>query len=135
MLTIYDSNTTCNFAGFVGNKKLTFRAKGAWIVRSFPGCFNPPHTHPDSDFSCAGFLKTPDWEEEHKIDEKNDDVEGGNLEFIYGNPNGFIDTSYRIRPEVGDIYFFPANLLHTVYPFRTNGERRSFSVNFKLDTD
>ena len=34
-----------------------------------------------------------------------------------------------MKPRVGDFYVFPAHLHHCVYPFKTKGERRSFSVN------
>jgi len=40
-----------------------------------------------------------------------------------------------VKPEVGDFYLFPSWLAHQVYPFRSDGERRSmaFNVHFKLD--
>ena len=37
-----------------------------------------------------------------------------------------------VKPRVGDFYVFPAELFHCVYPFKTKGERRSFSVNFSF---
>jgi len=133
MISTYDRWTDTHFSDIINNKKdFVIQAKGAWIVQSYPGCFNPPHTHPDCDFSCVGYLRLPPWSAEHEKNAANGDVEGGNLEFIYGMPNGFNCTSMKIRPVVGDIYFFPANLLHTVYAFKTPGERRSFSINFKL---
>jgi len=33
------------------------------------------------------------------------------------------------QPEVGDIFMWPADLLHTVYPFLGDGIRRSCSFN------
>ena len=33
-------------------------------------------------------------------------------------------------PDEKDIYFFPAQLSHQVYPFKSNIERVSVSVNF-----
>ena len=36
-------------------------------------------------------------------------------------------------PKVGNWYLFPANLRHTVYPFRCDGERRSFSINMSTN--
>jgi len=56
------------------------------------------------------------------------------------NPNGCIALSHGsaqftspavklITPEIGKFVFFPNYLLHTVYPFKGPGERRSFSFN------
>ncbi len=43
---------------------------------------------------------------------------------------------YNIEPKVGDFYFFPNYLLHTVYPFNgTNEERRSISFNALIDNE
>ena len=39
-----------------------------------------------------------------------------------------------VVPKVGDFYFFPNYLMHTVYPFRdTKEERRSISFNATID--
>ena len=41
---------------------------------------------------------------------------------------------YEIKPEVGDFYFFPHYVMHTVYPFKgTEEERRSISFNATID--
>ncbi len=36
------------------------------------------------------------------------------------------------QPKVRDFYLFPSYLMHTVYPFKTPGERRSFSLNINV---
>ena len=42
--------------------------------------------------------------------------------------------NFKIKPKVGDFYFFPNYLMHTVYPFKdTKEERRSISFNAKID--
>ena len=44
------------------------------------------------------------------------------------------ESTYNIRPEVGDFYFFPNYMMHTVYPFKdTKDERRSISFNAFVD--
>ena len=41
---------------------------------------------------------------------------------------------YEITPQVGDFYFFPNYLMHTVFPFKnTDEERRCISFNCKID--
>ena len=49
----------------------------------------------------------------------------------------FLSTcTVRIEPKVGDFYFFPHYMMHTVYPFTdTNEERRSVSFNAMIDQE
>ena len=54
----------------------------------------------------------------------------GHIQFAHGTPSGYSQTNFMVKPQVGDFYIFPAELFHCVYPFKTKGERRSFSVNF-----
>ena len=43
-------------------------------------------------------------------------------------------STVRIKPKVGDFYFFPHYMMHTVYPFTdTDEERRSVSFNATVD--
>ena len=40
----------------------------------------------------------------------------------------------KFKPEVGNFYFFPNYMMHTVYPFTgTDEERRSISFNAVID--
>ena len=46
------------------------------------------------------------------------------------------ESTYIVTPKVGDFYFFPNYLMHTVYPFSgTNEERRSVSFNASIDDE
>ena len=36
------------------------------------------------------------------------------------------------KPQIGDLYIFPSWLSHQVYPFRSEGERRSMAFNIHL---
>ena len=43
-------------------------------------------------------------------------------------------STINIKPKVGDFYFFPNYLMHTVFPFRSSEEeRRSISFNALID--
>ena len=45
-------------------------------------------------------------------------------------------STLSIIPKVGEFYFFPNYLMHTVYPFvNTKEERRSISFNAFIDDD
>lgn len=101
-----------------------------WAVRTLAGDFNPLHFHTDCDLSIVGYLSVPDWDEELTEDEKDHYPCKGRIEFVDGRPQTFSNHRVQFRPEVGDLYIFPAWLQHTVYPFQqSKGERRSFSVN------
>ena len=112
--------------------------QSAWYIRSFAGDYNPIHVHTDCELSCVGFLKVPDLSKErkkHKTDPNRSPA--GALEILNNsgsNEKAFFEND-RIGfvPKVGNWYLFPANLRHTVYPFRCDGERRSFSINMKTN--
>lgn len=106
------------------------RFEGMWLVNQKAGDFNPVHRH-GGDFSAVVYLRLP---EEMETEWKSEDhyPTAGFIEFIDGRPNRFSRTGYRVRPRPGLLLLFPAWLLHTVYPFRCPGERRSMSFNVVL---
>ena len=59
----------------------------------------------------------------------------GTIDFINGNKMFLSDSIYNHQPKVGDVILFPNYLMHTAYPFKTNGERRSFSFNLEIDNN
>ena len=111
---------------------LKVSVRSAWIIRSFRNDFNPAHIHSNCQFSSVGYLKLPDWEEEMAEDQKDHHPCRGQIEFITGNPQPFSKHQVRFMPKIGDFYIFPSHMIHTVYPFSSDGERRSFSINFIL---
>jgi hypothetical protein len=44
----------------------------------------------------------------------------------------FSKHSHMAKPQIGDLYIFPSWLSHQVYPFRSEGERRSMAFNIHL---
>ena len=115
-------------------KKITkFELIESWIVRQFKNEYNPVHWH-SGHLSGAGFLKIPS--SFGNFLQKKDSMEypGGALELIHGSKAFLSNAKYRITPKVGDFYFFPNYLMHTVYPFKdSDDERRSISFNAKVD--
>ena len=116
-------------------KKVTkFNLKNSWIVRQFKNEYNPTHYH-SGHISGAGFLKLPKTFGKH-VQEKNIDYKGGNLQLIHGNRLFLCPSLLDIKPKVGDFYFFPHYLMHTVFPFRgSEEERRSISFNATIDEE
>ena len=115
---------------------LQINVQAAWYIRSFTGDYNPLHTHGNCELTCVGFLKVPDISGEQKNERGRNN--SGVLE-VAGSAGGINDSTFfendRIgfTPEVGNWYLFPASLRHGVYPFKADGERRSFSINMSTN--
>ena len=112
-----------------------FKMIDSWIVRQFQNEYNPVHMH-GGHVSGAGFLKVPKTFGKY-VQEEKDRVKhyaGGTLNLIHGSKQFLSKSTFQIRPEVGDFYFFPNYMMHTVYPFKdTDEERRSISFNAFVD--
>ena len=115
------------------NKKITkLDVIDTWVVRQFKNEYNPTHWH-SGHISGAGFLKVPKTLGKY-VQEKNKDYYGGALQLINGSRMFLSPSVERIIPKVGDFYFFPHYLMHSVFPFKgTDEERRSISFNAKID--
>ena len=107
--------------------------KSAWIVRQFAGEYNPAHIHTECSMSCVGYLRLPEKiEEEWEEDYKDHYPANGHIEFLHGSPGKMHVHTLMVKPSVGDFFIFPADLIHMVYPFKSEGERRSFSMNIEV---
>ena len=102
-----------------------------------PGDFNPPHTH-GGDFSAVIFLKIPkeisnEFDEHTKADIKS--FGPGSISFIAGVGHQNTDEGQQsvwkkdFFPNPGEMFIFPADLLHMVYPFKSNVERITVAYN------
>lgn len=103
-----------------------------WINVQKKGEWNPPHIHA-GDYSCIVYAQVPDeLREEWTYDnQRGRNPTAGMVEWHYGQwAPGNISQFGPIPPEEGDIFLFPAWLVHYVYPFNADVERISFSTNF-----
>ncbi|MDC3101686.1 2OG-Fe(II) oxygenase family protein, partial [Candidatus Pelagibacter sp.] len=72
----------------------------------------------------------------HVQDKQNREYRGGNLQLIHGSKMFLCESTLNIVPKVGDFYFFPNYMMHTVFPFKdTDEERRSISFNAEIDEE
>jgi len=111
-----------------------FQLISSWIVRQFKNEYNPIHTH-GGHLSGVGYLKVPEsfgeYHQKTKVNNQN-----GMLALVHGSKTFMSESTYVIKPKVGDFYFFPNYLMHTVYPFTgSDEERRSISFNALIDED
>ena len=125
--------TSMGRAGLDPNSNYGISTTSGWFIRQFEGEYNPVHVHPDSMVSCVGYLKLPEGiEDEWEEDYKDHHPSHGHIQFFHGSSLPYSSTNFLFKPQVGDFIIFPAHMFHTVYPFKTKGERRSFSVNLTV---
>ena len=112
----------------LGKKISKIKIKNFWVVRQFNNEYNPIHFH-DGHISGVGYLKIPRFILKNR---KKTNIDGS-IDFINGNKMLLSESIYNHQPKVGDMILFPHYLMHTAYPFKSNGERRSFSFNLEID--
>ncbi len=109
-----------------------------WVNFQKENEFNPSHNH-TGIFSFVIWVKIPtDWREQHAlpISANSNDPKASDFEFRYTSILGDIEGySYFLDKESeGNMLFFPAKLMHTVYPFyNCDKERVSISGNISFD--
>jgi len=101
----------------------------SWIVSQYANEYNPYHRH-IGDFSAVVYLKMPPkMQEEIENEFKDHYASNGLIEFLHGEACDMKSNSIKFVPEVGKMLIFPSYLNHFVYPFYSEGERRSMSFN------
>ena len=104
-----------------------------WVNYQKANDYNPPHTH-EGDISFVVYLQVPD-----EIKKENEKMKGvhnndgpGKIVFDYGMAMTFSISGFDKLPEVGDIFIFPAWLIHYVHAFKSDVERISVSGNVTI---
>ena len=101
----------------------------SWVVSQYAGEYNPWHHH-SGDFSAVIYLKLPlNMHKEIEEDFEDHYPANGLIEFMFGENQNFRSDNLKFKPEVGKLIVFPSWLRHFVYPFKSEGERRSMSFN------
>ena len=130
---LYDSlkDIVYNFIKSTLNKEFnSFEIKSSWAVCQFESDYNPIHWH-DGHLSGVMYTKIPsDFGGSYKELNKN-----GNIAFIHGSTQLTASSVFDVKPKIGDLFLFPSNMMHTVYPFFSDEERRSVSFNVFLDKE
>lgn len=104
-----------------------------WVVSQREGDYNPPHRHFGRSpcmLSGVTYLSVPDAVGNGGMD--------GSIRFSWGQRVIFDISSFTrpehwvIRPQTGMVLLFPAHLVHEVFPFRGDAERRSLAFNINV---
>ena len=113
-------------------KMTDIRISDTWVNFMKQGEWNPRHNH-SGYISLVIFLRVPkEIASENTVEESvnaSNFPTAGKLEFTYGESMDFAACSANITPVQGDMYLFPASLHHQVYPFISDVERVSVSIN------
>ena len=115
----------------------------AWIVSQYENEYNPMHNHTGCDISAVIYLKCPDVRGRRNLESKKGKEDfDGNIAFVHsamGNRNFDVLEKgiISLTPMVGMMVMFPSYLLHTVYPFIGEEERRCIAFNgtYKILSD
>ena len=102
----------------------------AWINEMVEHEYNPFHHHigkTEMGLTSVLCLKKPSG---YGVEiAREDDPANGRLEII-GNGGGMFGyNQHKVDLEVGDLYIFPYDVKHGVYPFTGKGVRRTLSYN------
>ena len=128
-LKIYINKSISDYLKKTLNKKSKYiNIKNCWVVRQFKNEYNPVHFH-QGYISAVGYLKVP----KNLTKSKKKLNTNGTIDFINGTKTSLSNSIHNHIPKTGDMIIFPNNLMHTAYPFKVDGERRSFSFNLDLD--
>ena len=102
----------------------------AWINEMVEHEYNPFHHHTgktEIGLSSVLCLKKPSGYGMEIA--REDDPANGRLELV-GNGGGMFGyNQHKVDLQVGDLYVFPYDIKHGVYPFTGNGVRRTLSYN------
>ena len=122
----------------ISKNDLPYGLDNFWVNFQKQHEFNPMHNH-SGVYSFVVFMKIPtDWREQHEIPfvKESNAPKASDFEFVYtdvmGNVTGYtycLDSSFE-----GIMLFFPAEMMHQVYPFyNCEEERITISGNIVYD--
>ena len=113
----------------------TTKVNSAWVVSQYENEYNPIHNHNGCEISGVIYLKTPDVKGRRNFESKKGKHDhDGDINFLYNaasqrNFDIFEKGLIQVSPNPGLLLMFPSYLLHTVYPFIGEGERRCLPFN------
>ena len=136
-------NSYCSgYLNFTGQRLCDkFKMVSAWVNYMKRHEFNPPHNH-TADLSFVLFTQIPEELIEENKNHVSSKCKKGEIKGLGPGGISFSTTyttdKYHIQsrsffPERGNLYIFPASLIHWVFPFqKAAGERISVSGNLKV---
>lgn len=108
-----------------------FVLNDVWVNRQFANEYNPTHWH-SGHISGAGWLKVPS--DMVTAGKKLKDKDGC-ITFSHGSRQFLSSSTFIVEPSEGLMSIFPHYLMHHVYPFSAQGERRSLAFNAEINDE
>ena len=101
----------------------------------FPGDYDSPHHHPESDLLGIYYVKTPNNCGDIQFLDSRGSVATRWQDPLIKNDGAFRSarTFYKITPESGTLLLFPSYLIHSVEPNKSDDVRISIVFEFKFD--
>tara|TARA_B110001454_G_scaffold181258_1_gene175236 strand:- start:333 stop:1013 length:681 start_codon:yes stop_codon:yes gene_type:complete len=122
----------CRYGELYYNQPCLSTITDVWYGVMKAGDFHILHSHHSLDINIAVlagaiYLEVPD----------NLPDPQGNMNWILGGTGGhgrwhLGDSTWGCSPKLGDVFLWPAWLMHTVYPFRSKQERIMISFNGQI---
>lgn len=103
-----------------------------WAVYQREGSPSPMHFH-SGDISGVLYLRVPSIASAELSKSYISGRQAGHLNFIIGGKQPYSRSLASFSPEVGQLYIFPAWLLHGAEPFSGAGDRLSIAFNAFVD--
>ena len=105
-----------------------------WVNFMKHGEWNPSHFHAGI-ISFVAYLKVPKEIRQENLEAEHCKVSNqptaGKIQWTYGESIHFSETYFNQTPVEKDVWLFPSDLKHMVYPYKSQVERVSISCNFK----
>lgn len=114
-----------------GLKPDRFSVLNGWCNINYKGCWNFPHTHPGSYFSCAYYVSAPH-DCQSNIYFEDPRVQRTQIEIFedFDELNEVNNVSAMIKPQESELLIFPSWLKHFVNPNQSEDVRISVSCNY-----
>ena len=117
-------------------KEYNLHLNSIWVNTMFEHEYNPVHVHQGSLFtglSSVMILKLP---ESYGIEYSAADVpQNGKLQILGSSSGHFAHIDYQPNIKERDLYIFPYDMRHCVYPFNGPGYRRTLAANMDVKYD
>lgn len=103
----------------------------------FPGDYDSPHHHPESDLLGIYYIKTPAGCGDIQFIDPRGSVPTRWKEPMIKNDGGFRSARafFKITPESGTLLLFPSYLIHSVEPNKSDDMRISIVFEFRFDQE
>ena len=115
-----------NLSDIFNREIISFYTDGIWVNFQKPNECNPIHSH-TGKLSLVWYLDIPEVIRQEHLNQKSNVPNRGLINFY----STFSTDVLTFNPQTSDMLIFESNHRHSVYPYKSNVERVSLSMNIK----